>query len=125
MKWNRKTAKIQMLGFALTGSISTLIMFTLYVCLHKFINYQYAYLIAYSISVVALYFMNTFVFKGPISLQTFFEFPLIYLGQYIIGAAVLALLVRLGFSVTFAPLVVVVVLLPVTFLLNRVVFSKH
>lgn len=125
MKFIRQVVIKQMFGFAVTGLLSTLIMFGLYVSLYKLINYQYAYLIAYSISVIALYFMNTFVFKRPISLQTFFKFPLIYLLQYLVGAASLEFIVWLGFSVTFAPLLVVIVLLPVTFLLNRIVFSKH
>ncbi len=99
-------------------------MFILYVGLYQFINYQYAYLISYSISVIALYFMNSRVFKQSISVQTFLRFPLIYLMQYLIGAAFLAFLVRFGFSVTYAPLLVVILLLPITFVLNRIVFSR-
>ena len=125
MKFIKQADKKQMFGFAITGILSTLIMFGLYVMLYQLINYQYAYLIAYTISVIALYFMNMFVFKGAMSLQTFIEFPLIYLLQYILGAASLGFIVRLGFPVAYAPLLVIGVLLPVTFLLNRIVFSKH
>jgi putative flippase GtrA len=125
IKFIKQADKKQMLGFAITGILSTSIMFGLYVMLYQFINYQYAYLIAYTISVIALYFMNMFVFKGIMSLQTFLEFPLIYLLQYVLGAASLEFIVWLGFSVAYAPLLVVIVLLPVTFLLNRIVFSKH
>ncbi|CEG56879.1 Putative integral membrane GtrA-like protein [Legionella fallonii LLAP-10] len=125
MKFIKQVHKKQMLGFAITGILSTLIMFGLYVMLYHLINYQYAYLIAYTISVIALYFMNMFVFKGTMSLHTFLEFPLIYLLQYVLGAASLEFMVHLGISVTYAPLLVVIVLLPVTFLLNRIVFSKH
>lgn len=125
MKFIKQADKKQMLGFAMTGILSTLIMFGLYVVLYHFINYQYAYLIGYTISVIALYFMNMFVFKGIMSLQTFLEFPLIYLLQYVLGAASLEFTVWLGFSVTYSPLLVVIVLLPLTFLLNRIVFSKH
>ena len=125
MKFIKQADKKQMVGFAMTGILSTLIMFGLYVMLYQLINYQYAYLMAYTISVIALYFMNMFVFKGTMSLHTFLEFPLIYLLQYVLGAASLEFMVRLGFSVTYAPLLVVIVLLPVTFLLNRIVFSKH
>lgn len=114
-----------MLGFAVTGILSSLIMFGIYVSLYKFINYQYAYLIAYVVSIIALYFMNARVFKRQISLRTLLEFPLIYLFQYLIGAASLGLIVRLGFSITFAPLLVVIVLLPVTYLLNRIVFHQN
>ncbi|WP_370272504.1 GtrA family protein [Legionella sp. km535] len=125
MPFIKKAVKLQMFGFAGSGLISTLIMFVMYVILHKLINYQYAYLISYSISIIALNFMNTFVFKKSISFQNFFEFPLIYLLQYLAGAASLELIVRLGFSVTFAPLLIVVILLPVTYILNRMLFLKN
>lgn len=125
MKFIKQADKKQMLGFAITGILSTLIMFGLYVILYKVIHYQYAYLIAYIISVIALYFMNMFVFKGSLSLETILEFPLIYLLQYVLGAISLEFIVWLGFSVTYAPLVIIIILLPVTFILNRIVFSKQ
>lgn len=125
MNFIKRADKKQLLGFAVTGILSTLIMFGLYVMLYQFIDYQYAYLIAYTISVIALYFMNMFVFDGSMSLQTFLKFPLIYLLQYVLGAISLEFIVHLGFSVTYAPLLIVIVLLPLTFLLNRIVFSKH
>lgn len=124
MKPSSKLVKQQIFGFAVSGMLSTLIMFLLYVGLHQLINYQYAYLIAYSISVIVLYFMNSRVFKHSVSVHTLLRFSLIYLMQYLIGAAFLALLVYLGFSVTYAPLVVVILLLPITFVLNRIVFSS-
>lgn len=116
--------KKQMIGFALTGTLSTLIMFLIYWGLNPFIYYQYSYFIAYSISVLALYFMNTlYVFKAPISLKSFLKFPIIYILQYVIGAASLEFIVNLGFSVTFAPMLVIIILLPVTFVLNRLVLK--
>lgn len=125
IKFFERANKKQMFGFAITGTLSTLIMFGLYVMLYQFIYYQYAYLIAYTISVIALYFMNMFVFKGILSLQTVLKFPLIYLLQYVLGAVSLKFIAWLGFSLTYAPLIAVIVLLPVTFLLNRMVFLKH
>lgn len=124
MKPSSKVVKQQILGFSVSGVLSTLIMFLLYVGLHQLINYQYAYLISYSTSVIALYFMNSMVFKQSVSVHTWLRFSLIYLMQYLIGAAVLALLVHFGFSVTYAPLAVVLLLLPITFVLNRIVFSS-
>jgi putative flippase GtrA len=114
----------QFLGFTLSGALSTLLMFGIYVVLNKFINYQLSYLISYVIAVIALYFMNAIVFKSSISMQTFLAFPLIYLLQYLIGAALLEIIVHLGFSVTFAPILAVVLLLPLTFFLNKKLFSK-
>lgn len=115
----------QILGFAITGGVSTFIMFGIYIGLYRLINYQYAYFISYLVSVVALYLMNSYVFKGELSVKTFFHFSLIYLLQYLVGALSLEFLVRVGVSVTFAPLLVVMLLLPFTFLLNRIVFNKH
>lgn len=125
MKFIRKTEPKQILGFVITGLLSTLIMFCLYVFLQQMMNYQYAYLISYCISVIALYFMNAHVFKGRFSFYSFVGFPLIYLIQYLVGAASLGFIVRMGFPQTFAPLLVVVVLLPITYLLNLVIFSRN
>lgn len=125
MDSSRDVLKKQVLGFAITGTLSTLLMLGIYVGLNKIMNYQYAYLVSYCISVLALYFMNArCVFNQPISWTSFLKFPLIYLLQYLVGAVFLGLIVRLGFSVTFAPVLVVILLLPVTFVLNRIVLMK-
>ena len=126
MKSSRDIFKKQIIGFGITGTLSTLLMFVLYVVLHQTMSYQSAYLIAYCVSVLVLYFMNViFVFDNPITLKSFLKFPLIYLLQYLVGAVFLEFIVRLGFSVTFAPVVVVILLLPVTFVLNRLVFNQQ
>lgn len=113
-----------MLGFTITGILSTLFMLGIYVLLNKVIRYQLSYLIAYVLSVVALYFMNVvFVFKKKPSVQTFLQFPLIYLFQYAVGAIALEFLVRLGFSVDFSPVLVIIILFPLTFVLNKWVIA--
>jgi putative flippase GtrA len=124
-KFIRQAVNRQTISFAIAGLISTAIMFGLYVILYKHLNFQYAYFIAYCISVIALYFMNSAVFKKQISIQTSLEFPLIYLLQYLLSAVSLELLVWLGVSITYAPLLIILLLLPLTFLLNRIVFSRH
>ena len=65
-----------------------------------------------------------FVFKKEVSLKTFIRFPLIYVVQYVLGAILLEILVRLGFSVTYSPLLIIMLLLPVTYILNRIVFAR-
>ncbi|MDR3443526.1 MAG: GtrA family protein [Legionella sp.] len=126
MKTPRKLLKQQMIGFTITGTLSTLIMFLLYISFNKLMNYQYSYLIAYAISVITLYFMNIrFVFHTHMSLKSFLKFPLIYLFQYLVGAVSIKILVEYGFSITYAPLVVIIILLPITFLLNRIVLIKY
>lgn len=117
----KHVVKKPIFGFVITGLLSTGIMFGLYVILQKLMSYQYAYLLAYSISVITLYFMNLVVFKKPILLRSFLGFPLIYFLQYLVSAASLGFIVRLGFPVTFAPLLVFMILLPITFKLNRMI----
>lgn len=125
MEPHKKRLLKQAIGFAVTGSLSTLIMFLLYITLNKIIPYQYSFLLAYSTSVITLYFMNIWlVFKKNISLRSFLMFPLIYVLQYLISAIALAILVHLGFSVTYAPLIIIIILLPLTFLLNRLILLK-
>jgi putative flippase GtrA len=112
--------------FLVTGGLSTLIMYLVYLALNKVMNFQYSYGIAYVISVLCLYFMNAwFVFKKAVSLRSFLEFPFIYLLQYLIGALSLEVLVHYGLSITFAPLAVIVLTLPLTFVLNRWVLSRN
>lgn len=121
----RRFFELQVVRFMITGSLSTLMMLGVYVLLNLVMKYQISYLIAYVFTVIVSYFLNTlFVFKTPVSLSSFLQFPLVYLVQYIAGALLLEVFVRLGFSVTFAPLVIIILLLPVTFWLSRIVMMK-
>lgn len=101
-------------------------MYLIYLALRKLIGYQLAYLTGYVISVVALYLLNSlFVFKSnSLSLSVFLKFSLIYVLQYILGAGLLELIVHFNFSETYAPILIIIILLPITFFLNRLVLSK-
>lgn len=117
----RKTQK-QILGFALAGFISTLIMYGFYLLFYQFLSYQYAYFFSYFLSIFALYFMNLRVFNHYIALRSFIKFPLVYAMQYLISAASLKLLVLAGIPELYAPIVTVVLLFPLTFFLNKLIF---
>lgn len=121
----RKKVKKQIIGFIVAGIFSTLLMYGIYLVLQRHMNYQYAYLISYSLSVIFLYFMNTQVFRKPIKIKTFFEFPFIYLIQYLLGAIALEFFVAFGLSKAIAFLLVAIVLIPLTFLLNRLIFTRR
>lgn len=113
--------------FLVMGVLNTIATFGIYVVLKTVLDYQIAYLLAYVSGIVFAYFMNAlFVFKKRVSLRTFIRFPFVYVVQYIAGALLLELFVHvLGLSVTFAPLFVIILTLPVTFLLSRFVLSKY
>lgn len=108
----------------LMGTLSTLTMLAIYATLNMVMKYQISYFLSYIITIIFSYFLNTlFVFKKPPSLRTFLQFPFIYLVQYLIGAVLLEILVRLGFSVTFAPILIIILLLPLTYFLTRLVIK--
>jgi putative flippase GtrA len=113
--------------FLVTGALNTIMTFGIYVALKTVFDYQIAYFLSYVSGIVFAYLMNAlFVFKKRVSLRSFIRFPLVYVVQYIAGAFLLELLVQvLGLSVTFAPLFVIVLTLPLTFLLSRFVLLKY
>lgn len=122
----RKFASNQMARFMAVNGFSTMVMFGIYVVLNMAMKYQIAYFIAYVFTVILSYVLTSlFVFNTKMSWQTFMQFPLIYLLQYVTSAICLEILVRLGFSVTYVPLFVIVLLLPLTFLLSRYVMLKR
>lgn len=110
----------QMIRFMAMGGFSTLLMMIIYILLTYVVNFQIAYFIAYVITVIFLYLVNSFfVFRNSLSYRTFISFSLVYVLQYFVGALLLEVFVRLGFSVTYAPLYILFLLLPFTFLLSR------
>ncbi len=118
--WN-----MQVVRFMAMGTLSTGIMLGIYMALNLVLEYQVAYFISYVITVIVSYFLNTlFVFKTTVSLRGFLKFPIVYVVQYVIAAILLELFVRLGFSETFAPIFIIVLLLPLTFWLSRLVMDK-
>lgn len=126
METIRKMANNQIIRFMIANGFSTLVMFGLYVVLNFVLKYQISYFIAYVVTVILSYVLTSlFVFKTKMSWQSFMAFPLIYVVQYVTSAIALEILVRLGFSVTYVPLFVIVLLLPLTYLLSRLVILRH
>jgi putative flippase GtrA len=117
----------EFLRFLLTGSINTTASWLVYlVLLNVGAPYPLAYSFAYVFGIVFTYYLNTrWVFRVPMSWQTFLQFPLVYVVQYSISMVVLHILVKwLHFPVNFAPLAVIALTMPITFLLSRFVLKR-
>jgi putative flippase GtrA len=110
--------------FFLTGGINTLVTYILYLGLLKVLDYRLSYTLAYLGGIVMSFFLNKiFVFKQHRGRRSVLLFPFVYLIQYAFGLLVLWLLVQqLGVRPEWGPLIVVVLSIPMTYLLTRLVF---
>lgn len=111
--------------FIAGGGINTAFTYGIYLSLSNLVNYQCAYFIAYFIGVIIAYWFNsTVVFRVEMSWKRLFTYPLIYLIQYSLSAICLEVFVAFwGFSKVWAPLWVTACMLPVTFLMNKLVLK--
>jgi len=119
MDWQR------WLRFLCGGVANTLSTYLLYLALIQMVPYQVAYFCAYLIGIVLAYWLNArFVFKVALSWKGLFAYPLVYLVQYLSAALLLEGLVRfVHVPPALGPLLVTVVLLPLTYVMNKVVLK--
>lgn len=112
--------------FLLSGGVNTLITYLLYLLLASVMHYQLAYLITYAAGIALAYALNVYlVFNAQSSLGKIIRYPFIYIIQYVIGAGLLYLLVSvLKLHATLAPLIVIVLLLPVSYLMNKIILVR-
>jgi len=112
--------------FIVVGAINTIATYALYLVLLPRAGYKLAYTVAYVAGIAFAYVLNTrFVFRVRHTLASFTLFPLVYLIQYAFGIATLYITVNL-FSVPeqFALIASIVVTIPVTFLLSRLLLKR-
>lgn len=116
----------QALRFLVSGAANTAASYLLYLALQLAMPYQAAYAISFAAGIALAYALNVrFVFRATHTRAKALAFPLVYLFQYVAGALLLALLVeRLGVAQELAPLVVVAVTIPVTFVLTRMLLAR-
>lgn len=113
------------ISFLTGGFLNTLLTYGIYLLLNMFISYQKSYVIAYVTGIVFSYLFNAqIVFNVKKSWKGLMAYPLVYLLQYILAALMLSLMVeRLGIPKEIAPLLIIVLLLPVTYLLSKTILK--
>ena len=121
----RKPKVKRWLLFLIGGGTNTVITYGIYLALNQVLSYQWAYLLAYVLGVVLSYWINAvLVFKVPLSWKGLFAFPLVYVIQYVLSAVLLGVFVEAAIaSVNIAPLLVIVITLPVTYAVSRSVLA--
>ncbi|MEU9108635.1 GtrA family protein [Streptomyces xanthophaeus] len=111
----------QVLRFALVGGVNTATFFGIYLLLHPWMPYFAAYTLAFVLSMIGSFFMNTyFTYRTRPTWKKFLLFPLTNVTNYVIQSVGLyALVTWAGMDTRIAPLVAAVVAIPFTFLLSR------
>lgn len=111
--------------FIIVGVINTLLTYIIYLISVYFTKYEIAYSISYLCGIIISYYLNTvFVFRTKISLAKFIKFPLVYVFQYFSGLFILSVAIEIfALYEMVAPVVVVILNVPITFLLTRTVLK--
>jgi putative flippase GtrA len=109
--------------FLLVGIANTVASYGLFVALELVLPYLIAYAIAYVAGIGLSYLLNTrIVFRVARSWSTFLRFPLVYVFQFVLGSAVIVLLVEwLAIAPRVAALVALAVTVPVTYFAAKLV----
>jgi putative flippase GtrA len=109
--------------FIICGTVNTLVTYIVYLACLLVLPYLVAYTVTYVAGIFLSYYLNSrFTFRQPLSIIRAFQFPLVYIAQYTLGICLLYLLVKvLGISEKLAPIFVILLTLPVTFLLSRLI----
>ncbi|MFD9339264.1 GtrA family protein [Streptomyces sp. NPDC060028] len=118
---DRKQKLGQVIRFALVGGVNTGTFFGIYLLLHPWMPYFLAYTLAFVLSMIGSFFMNTyFTYRTRPTWKKFLLFPLTNVTNYVIQSVGLyALVAWAGLDSRIAPLVAAVVAIPFTFLLSR------
>lgn len=118
---SKRKSLTEVIKFLMGGGINTAFTYCLYLGLQVILAYQVAYAVAFACGIVFSYWFNAMVvFKTAISWKGLFAFPLVYLLQYLLSAVLLSVFVeRLDIPQSVAPLTVIVLTIPGTFVLTR------
>ncbi|MGN7761964.1 GtrA family protein [Paenibacillus sp. 22594] len=116
----------EFLKFVISGGINTLATYLMYLLLLLFFNYSLSYTISYVSGIFLSYYLNTvFVFKEKVSFKKFLKFPIVYLIQYLVNIFMLYVLVeRVHLSTGIVPLIVIVVTIPITYALSKLIIKS-
>lgn len=119
--WNYRKLAGEVIRFLGAGAANTVLGFLIYEILILFIPYPIGYTISFLFSIAfAAIVYSRFVFGLAFGLGALFRFFAFYLLYYVAGLSLLTLLVKyFRVHAAVAPLIVIVVLLPLSFLGSR------
>ena len=112
--------------FVAFGTVNTFSSYLIYLLLLLLVSYPIAYTLSFACGIFLSYCLNAyFVFGEKLRLSRALQYPLVYLVQYLVGLALLYLLVEVAqISKLAAPFVVVVLTVPITYKLSRYIIKR-
>lgn len=125
MKWLER----QEFRFLVAGVINNVISYALYLALLLVSDYRVAYSVSYLAGFLVSFVLNSvYVFRQPLRWRQLFAYPLVYIMQFVVGLlCTWAFVELLGWPEAYAPIAVILVCLPLTYLGTRFVLvaRKH
>lgn len=122
--WMKITNKV-FLKYVLSGGINTISTYIIYLILLKVTNYNVSYSISYVSGIFLSYYLNSvFVFKEQISIRKFIKYPIVYVVQYFVNLILINILIRyFGLSSSLVPIIVIILTIPITFTLSKIIIK--
>lgn len=117
----------EVLRFLVGGILNVIVGYGSYLILLHWFRYEVAYAIAYVVGIIVSYiFSALYVFRQPMHWRSALIYPLVYLLQFLIGLAMLRILIEAAhMPQRLAPLAVAVLTIPATFLASRIVIRRN
>ncbi len=121
----KRISKNEFVRFVFVGAVNTGSTYVLYALLALFLDYSIAYTLSYLVGIVIAYVLNArLVFNEPLRFSKAILYPIVYVVQYLFGLFLLRFLIdMLGLDKFLAPFVVIILSLPLTFVMNRLVLK--
>ena len=114
------------LRFLISGGINTVATYAVYLALLRAVDYRISYTIAYVVGILLSYALNwLFVFRTHRGLSSAMLFPFVYLAQYAVSLATVWIWVdRFGLPKSLAPLIAIMITIPLTYFLSKGFFVQ-
>ncbi|MCH7535251.1 MAG: GtrA family protein, partial [Bacteroidetes bacterium] len=113
-----KFTDIEFRKFILSGAVNSILTYLIYVVFLQILNYKLAYSFSYLSGIfIAYYFHSRYVFRENLHIKKALQYPLVYIISYAVGISLIYILVDiLGINKMIAPLIVVLLVTPISFI---------
>jgi putative flippase GtrA len=113
--------------FLLAGAVNTAIGYGIYLLLLNVFDYRTAYALSYAAGIGISFVLNScFVFRQPIRWVRLTTYPLVYVAQFLIGLSSVWVFVEvLGWREELAPVAAILLGVPVTYYLSRLLLTDE